>query len=215
MLGLVASLGFTILLVHLPFQTPVNRVGWSARPPADQIVLSDVDPESPPEDAVSEGHEKAPPPTAFHPPRPDQPTRSASSGTPETESTQSDSGWTSKHDDVRSIAALGMTDRKPQIVGGMGSLYLHINYPEKARQRGIEGRLELAFTVETDGSIADLEVQESLHPLLDSAAVKGVRSVKFVPAKHEGTPVPIRMKLPVRFQLTTVSSTAQTNGQNP
>ncbi|PSQ73338.1 MAG: energy transducer TonB, partial [Bacteroidetes bacterium QH_6_64_77] len=131
-----------------------------------------------------------------------------------TESTLSDSGRASESDpdDVQSIATLGVKDQKPQIVGGMGTLYLNINYPEKARKQGIEGRLRLEFTVEADGEVTAVDVVDSLHPLCDSAAVEGVRSVHFVPAKRDGDPVPIRLKLPIKFQLTTATSINQPSG---
>lgn len=215
MLGLLASLSLLLALVHFPLRTPVNGVGWSARSPAESIVLSDMGPErSAEEDSDAEGSETAPPPTHQRAPRPDPSTRSVVSEDSGTESTLSDSGRASESDpgDVQSIATLGVNDQKPQIVGGMGTLYLNINYPEKARKEGIEGRLRLEFTVEADGEVTAVDVVDSLHPLCDSAAVEGVRSVHFVPAKRDGDPVPIRLKLPITFQLTTATSIIQPSG---
>lgn len=214
MLGLVASLSLMLALVRLPLQTSVKRVGWSTHSP-ERIALSDIRPEEPPEkEAEAKGTEKAPPPTAQRAPRPDQPARSLASEDPGAESTQRDSGRTtdSARNDLRSVATLGIEDQRPHVKGGLGSLYLHINYPEEARREGIEGRVKLEFTVESNGKVRDIEVVDSLHPLCDSAAVKGVRSVNFVPAKQNGTPIPIRLKLPIRFELTAVSSTMQSNG---
>jgi TonB family protein len=114
-------------------------------------------------------------------------------------------------DKAQSVAALGTANDQPQIVGGMGSLYLNINYPAEARQKGIEGRLTLEFVVETDGTVSNIQVAKSLHPLCDSAAVKGLRSVEFVPAKYNGKVVPVRMELPIRFQLKAVSASMRTN----
>jgi TonB family protein len=210
MLGLVASLGVMLALVRLPLQAPVHRVGWLAQPSTDRIVLSEMRTErSSEKETAVEKPEQAPPPTDLRTPRSEQPTKSAATEAPETESPERDSGRVFEYDEVQSVAALGMMDQSPQIVGGLGSLYLHINYPEQARRQGIEGKMELEFTVDTDGSVSDIEVTDSLHPLCDSAAVNGVRSVNFVPAKHDGTPVPIRLQLPVRFRLTAVSSTLQ------
>lgn len=221
MLGLAASLSLMLALVHLPLRMTINRVGWFARSSTDRIVLSDVDPERPSEketasekEAVSEGKNKGPPPTDLRSPRPEQPTRTASAEAPNPESSPSDSGDASDQDDVRPVETLGIADRKPQLIGGMGRLYLHINYPEKAQAQGIEGQLMLEFTIGTEGAVSDIEVIDSLHPLCDSAAVKGVRSVRFVPAKQNGTPVPVRLKLPVKFQLTSASRTLSQNGPN-
>lgn len=218
MLGLVASLSLMLALVRLPLQSPVKRVGWSADPPSEQIVLEDVTPErsgAERSDDAAKRRKTAPPATDFRSLHAESQTTSASSENTGTESTERDSDDSQKYEEVRSIAELGVTDQTPQIVGGTGSLYLHINYPEEARAQGIEGRLEVEFTVETDGTVADMEVVESLHPLCDSAAVEGVRSVTFVPAKRDGKPIPIRLRLPIRFQLMAASNSVPSNGMNP
>jgi TonB family protein len=80
-------------------------------------------------------------------------------------------------------------------------LNLHIQYPPAAREKGIEGRMELTFTVDRDGDTRNIIVSESLHPLCDSAAVDALRSVRFRPATYKGTNIPVRMSLPIRFQL--------------
>lgn len=215
MLGLVSSLSLLLLLVHLPLRSSADRVGWSFQSSVQRIVLSDVQSEKPSEDEASSGRKEAPPPTELRVAPPEQQAQTASATSSGSESPQSDSGWASKYDDVQPVSTLGTSDQEPRIVGGKGSLYLHINYPEEARRKGIEGRLELEFTIEPDGSATGIEVVDSLHPLCDSAAVKAVRSVEFIPAKHQGIPIPIRMKLPVRFQLTAVSSTDPSNGRKP
>jgi protein TonB len=211
MLGLVASLSLLLALVHLPVQSPTQHVGWSTQSPTDRIVLSEIDSERSPEDPASEALEQAPPATKPQLPRSKQAAQSRSPEDPTTGSSSGNTEDTATLGDARSVAVLGTADRRPQLVGGMGSLYLNINYPAKARKQGIEGRLELEFIVETDGSVSDITIAESLHPLCDSAAVKGLRSVEFVPAKHNGDAIPIRMELPVRFQLTAVSSSRETN----
>lgn len=108
------------------------------------------------------------------------------------------------------MAALDPDTEQPAIVGGVGNLYIEIEYPEKAREQGIQGQLKLEFTVEPDGSVNRIEVIESLHPLCDSAAVEGVRSVNFVPAKHNGKAIPVRMTLPVHFRLISFPSLPST-----
>lgn len=211
MLSLVASLGLLLGLVHLPVQSPTSRVGWSTQSPNDRIVLSEIDPERSPEESASKSSEQAPPATRLQFPRPEHVAQSTSPKNTNADSSSSDIDETANLDEARSVATLGTADRKPQIMGGRGSLYLHIDYPAKAREQGIEGRLELEFTVRTDGSVSNIQIAESLHPLCDSAAVEGLRSVEFVPAKHDGKAIPIRLKLPVRFQLTAVSSNAGPN----
>jgi len=212
MVGLVASLSFVIALIHLPLRRPSSQVGWTTDSSAERILLSDVVPEAP-ADTDPEGLSNRPPPPTGSAPSPNATSETSSAS--ETVDGDGDSGSSpsgsnaEREKTVRYASTLDVTDRSPQIVGGKGSLYLNINYPKEARARGIEGRLELEFLVESDGSVTDIEVAESLHPLCDSAAVDGVRSVDFIPARVDGTPVPIRLRLPVRFKISTPTTAAQ------
>lgn len=201
MVGWIASLGLLLLVVHLPFTGPQSRVGWGITASPERIALSEVESQDSEED-LSPQNEKAPPPT--HSPLPTS-TEQEVDTDKETEETNSEELIASSN--VRPMHALKVNDRTPEIVGGMGALYLQINYPQEARDKGIQGRLLVEFTVTTEGRAKAIEVAESLHPLCDSAAVKGIRSVEFVPAKHNGTEVPVRMRLPIRFQLLSSDTT--------
>lgn len=194
LLGTLCSVAGIVLLLQVPISSPTGRVGWSTRP-ADRIVLSEVQREKDPPET-----KEAPPPTRHTPPQPDGVSGDSDDGkdapAPAAPSNENDA-----EDTVRTIAALSTTDEVPEIMGGMSAFYLHIQYPPAARRKGIEGRLELKFTVGTDGDVREIHVAKSLHPLCDSAAVRALRSVKFAPGMHEGEPVPVRMSLPVRFTL--------------
>jgi len=108
---------------------------------------------------------------------------------------------------VKVLPVLDFADEMPQISGGLQAYYLHIEYPEEAKRRGIEGRLVLGFIVESTGTTSDVRILESLHPLCDSAAVHALRNTAFIPGEHGGRPRRIRMRLPVRFMLIDPDST--------
>ena len=97
--------------------------------------------------------------------------------------------------------ALEFAEIQPQIAGGLKNLYLRINYPADALAAGIEGRTVLLFVVEPDGSPSDIQVEQSLYPSCDSAAVAAVRETLFVPGQQNGEIVRVKMRLPVRFKL--------------
>jgi len=200
LLGWTASLGLLVFLVHLPLSTSSPWVGWSAQRTGDRIVLNQVSPPSSESPDETNADEEAPPPTQYT-----QPPEVGASGTgtdeeagDEEESTSADSSRTST---VRHVSALTMADNRPRIIGGRGMLNLHIQYPPAAREKGIEGRMELTFTVDRDGDTRNIVVSKSLHPLCDSAAVDALRSVRFRPATYKGNRIPVRMSLPIRFQL--------------
>lgn len=219
LLGLLCSLSVVLLLFHLPLSTSSDHIGWSTRS-STRIPLSQVQHEeetaSDSKDASAEEDGSAPPPTRYGPP--------TSSETPkgltgESTGEQTDKEESSQSSDeasppVRSIAALSAEDTQPEIVGGRGSLYLNLTYPPDAQKQGIEGLLVLEFTVGRNGKTRSIEVTSPLHPLCDSAAVRALRSVKFRPATHEGTPIPVRMSLPVRFELRSDPSALPTTSRS-
>ena len=96
---------------------------------------------------------------------------------------------------------LEFAEQAPALVGGLGSLYLHIRYPQAAIDEGIQGQLILRFVVEPDGRTTEIVVEKSLHPLCDSAAVRALREVAFRPGRQDGEAARVRMRLPVRFRI--------------
>ncbi len=99
------------------------------------------------------------------------------------------------------VPVLDHAEIMPQIRGGLGAYYILIEYPKKAINLGIQGRLTLTFTVNQDGTTSDIVVSKPLHSLLDSAAVQALRRTRFIPGQHLGEFARIRMRLPVRFEL--------------
>lgn len=97
----------------------------------------------------------------------------------------------------------------PGVPGGQwfdGDLALrtqpHPVYPHDALMRGIEGWVEVGFTVRADGSTADVRVIES-HPgrTFDHAAVAAVRRWRFVPPVVDGEPREVRSQQRITFRI--------------
>jgi TonB family protein len=73
-------------------------------------------------------------------------------------------------------------------------------YPESARKRGTEGWVELAFTVQTNGTVDDVEVRNaSPANVFDDAAVRAVRQWRFEPVVRNGEKVTQRALVRLRF----------------
>jgi protein TonB len=73
-------------------------------------------------------------------------------------------------------------------------------YPEAARKKGIEGWVELAFTVTLSGSVEDIEVRNSSPAdVFDDAAKRAVRQWRFEPVVRNGQIVPQRAMVRLRF----------------
>jgi len=75
-------------------------------------------------------------------------------------------------------------------------------YPESARKRRIEGWVELAFTIQPNGSVEEVEVQNaSPSEVFDDAAIRAVRQWRYEPVTRAGLPVPQRAMVRVKFAL--------------
>lgn len=75
-------------------------------------------------------------------------------------------------------------------------------YPMSARQDGLEGEVALEFVVGVDGTVSDVRVTESRPgTVFVSAARSAVEGWRFEPAKRGGDPVPVRVRVPLTFEL--------------
>lgn len=211
-LGLIASLLLAIGLARLPLYGPPAEVGWGPPTSNERIQLSDFKLETDAEEAQQEEQVSAPDvPVTIQAERRDEPAPPPDPQ-PEEEPTlaaesDSEDGASQRMDSPVQLTALGPSGQRPQIIGGRGSFYLQIAYPEEARRQGIQGRVILDFIVDTDGQTRNIRVVKSLHPLCDSSAVAALERTRFVPGRHNGQKVPVRMRLPVRFRLLNYTAT--------
>ena len=75
-------------------------------------------------------------------------------------------------------------------------------YPPAAKKKGIKGYVVLSVLVDTDGSVKQVQVLESSPSgVFDDAALQGVRSWQFEPAKYKGDSVRVWAKQKIRFDL--------------
>lgn len=95
----------------------------------------------------------------------------------------------------------------PEFPGGDAALYQFLGrtiiYPEEALELGIMGRVVVQFTITKDGTLSDIKVIESPHPILTKEALEVLKYMpKWIPAKVEGRPVElVRYNLPMKFTL--------------
>ena len=203
--ALTGSLLLFLGLAHMPMDGPSDRVGWRSGSSYDPITVADLQASTRPENPEHEASDEpvdAPPPTAHTTPT-DRSSPPVASASREGDGTGDRPSASSTSPD-RTIARMATLDpsEQPDMIGGIGSLYMNIRYPREAVRRGIEGRVVLHFRITEDGTPTQIQVARSLHPLCDSAAVQGLRAVRFAPAVRDGRRIPVYMKLPVRFQIT-------------
>ena len=77
-----------------------------------------------------------------------------------------------------------------------------VTYPESARRRSVVGTVHLEIALEESGRITEVTlVRSSSHTILDEAALDGVRVLRRVPFPSDVRPRPLRVRLPVVFEL--------------
>ena len=98
-------------------------------------------------------------------------------------------------------------------IGGPGGMniaegdYLPIvrvapQYPPRALSRGLEGFVDLSFTVTTAGTVRDPVVIQSTSSLFERAAIRAVMKFKYKPRVVDGVPVDVPgVKTRISFQL--------------
>jgi len=87
------------------------------------------------------------------------------------------------------------TDEFPQVVSKVTP-----DYPGLARAAGAEGRVLVRLLIGVDGRVRRAEIEQSA-PLFDDAAIVATRQWTFTPAKANGHPVMVWIRIPVQFSL--------------
>jgi periplasmic protein TonB len=93
----------------------------------------------------------------------------------------------------------------PEPVGGYEQFYKtlqeNLEYPRRAIQRGIEGKVFIQFTVDKTGELINLKVLRGLSKECDAESLRIMSLTKWSPGKQRGKPVRVRMVLPVTFKM--------------
>lgn len=79
----------------------------------------------------------------------------------------------------------------------------NIDYPDEALKYNITGKVTVRFIIAVDGTVSDVRVVESAHPLLDAEAVRVVSSSPaWEPVTLNGRKVNVEFVQPVVFKVT-------------
>jgi protein TonB len=99
-----------------------------------------------------------------------------------------------------------IVENMPEFPGGDLELRKHIaqnvQYPEIAKENGIQGRVFVQFVVNQKGEIEQVKVVRGVDPALDREAVRVISSLpKWKPGSQRGKPVRVSFTVPINFQL--------------
>jgi TonB family protein len=97
-------------------------------------------------------------------------------------------------------------DETPVFKGGEAAMMKFINsklvYPNSAKENKISGKIDVRFSIDTDGSVSGVSIWKGIDPELDAEAIRVVKLMPaWTPAKLDGKPVKVWYSAPVTFTL--------------
>ena len=75
-------------------------------------------------------------------------------------------------------------------------------FPELARQMGIQGKVYVNFVIEKNGKVSNVTIARGVDDLIDNEAIRVIKLLpKFTPAKQRGKPVRMQYTVPINARL--------------
>ncbi|MCK9168078.1 MAG: energy transducer TonB [Bacteroidales bacterium] len=99
-----------------------------------------------------------------------------------------------------------VVENQPEFPGGEAArlkyLSENIEYPQMAKESGIQGIVFVTFVVEPNGSISNVAILRGIGGGCDEEAVRVVQNMpSWKPGKQRGRPVRVRFNMPIKFTL--------------
>jgi protein TonB len=98
-----------------------------------------------------------------------------------------------------------VVENMPEPIGGMESIQSRIKYPDIARRAGVEGTVFILAYLNEEGIVVKTEIVKGIGAGCDEEAEKAIKETRFSPGKQRGTPVKVKVMIPVKFRLDVVS----------
>ena len=84
----------------------------------------------------------------------------------------------------------------------MGHVQSELKYPDQALELGLEGKVYVAFVINKEGRVTNVEVPRSVDKFLDAEAIRVIKTLpKMEPATQMGKPVAVTFALPLGFNI--------------
>ena len=108
--------------------------------------------------------------------------------------------------DTSNQEVLQIAEQMPEFPGGQNALMAwlqkNLEYPDEAKEQGIEGRVFVQFNVYSTGVCGNFTVLKSPSPILSNAALKTIKKMpKWTPGMQNGKAVNTVMRLPISYKL--------------
>ena len=104
------------------------------------------------------------------------------------------------------VVSLRVVEDVPQFPGGLTEfikwLSRNLKYPSSLQEQQLQGKVIAEFIVNTDGSITDVNIVGSLHPLCDAEVLRVLRMMpRWTPGILNDEPCRTKVCIPVVFKI--------------
>ena len=99
-----------------------------------------------------------------------------------------------------------VVEEMPTYSGGMAAFMAFVQknfkYPKEVEHEGIQSRIICTMIINEDGSISDVKVVKTVHPLVDAEFVRVIETMpKWNPGRHKGKAVKVKYTIPMTMCL--------------
>ncbi len=97
-------------------------------------------------------------------------------------------------------------EQMPEFPGGEEGVWKflgdNLNYPDKARNKGIEGKVWTSFVIDKNGVVKDIEIVSGIGGGCDEEALRVLKLMPaWKPGIQNGIPVNVKFRFPINFAL--------------
>ena len=89
----------------------------------------------------------------------------------------------------------------PEPVEGLPAIIKKIQYPNIAKQAGLEGKVYVIAYVDEQGNVDDVKVLKGIGGGCEEEVIKVLKTTKFKPGMNNGQPVKVKTSLSFAFKL--------------
>jgi len=93
----------------------------------------------------------------------------------------------------------------PEPIGGMNTIYKKLVYPAEAKEKKIEGTVNILAFIEKSGEVSFAQVVEGIGYGCDENARLSVYYTRFKPGLQKGKRIKVQITIPIEFKLDRVS----------
>lgn len=94
-----------------------------------------------------------------------------------------------------------LPDMESDLLNQLRKLQENIEYPNRARRQGIEGKVYVQFILNEMGRAEDLKILRGIGAGCDEAVVEALKELRFLPGFINGRPVRVKLSFFVEFRL--------------